>query len=419
MFKINSHYLLFHIMRKIHIILVTVLSLTLGYYLGYNGVFYSISKINNFSTTNNATSSISVKVEGSNLFDEVKSNLNNKFVSWRKTYTPPTDKEIEDAIIKGYVDAYDDPYTQYFPPVEAKQFLENVSGSFGGVGMEVNSKDGVISVIAPLKDSPAMKVGIKTGDIIYKVDGVDVTGKSVEDVVSKIRGEIGTVVKVEVVRNGVKDPLTFEIKRDTISIPTIDSKLQDGVYIINLYNFSANSAELFRQELIKFSQAGTDKLVIDLRGNPGGYLEAAVNIASFFLNEGDVVVKEIGNDEYNKSGDKVHKAKGFKAFGEGLKLYVIVDGGSASASEILAGALQDHKAAKILGLKSYGKGSVQELVTLSNGGSLKVTVANWFTPNGRSITEDKIVPDVELKRDEKTTLESETKHIVDIVLKDK
>lgn len=327
----------------------------------------------------------------SRLLSEVQNALNEKFVFWNASSTLPTDKEIEYGMIKGYVDAYSDPYTVFFPPQEAKSFAENVQGSFGGVGMHVGMKDSNIIVIAPLKDSPAMKAGIKAGDIITAVDGKSVVGYSSDEAVSMIRGEVGKNVTITVIHPDVKAPVDITIKREIIKIPTLDTQVKDGVFVIQLYNFSAESPEIFRKALNDFIVSGLRHLVIDLRGNPGGYLDAAVAMTSYFLPEGKVIVSEkIGQTEetYN------HRSLGYTGVPNGVKVVVLVDNGSASASEILAGALKDHGVAKVVGEKTFGKGSVQELVNLSDGSSLKVTIAKWFTPDGINISVHGIKPDV-------------------------
>ncbi len=330
---------------------------------------------------------------GTNLLDKVKQTLSDKFIFWKASSTMPTDADLQYGMIKGYVSAYGDPYTIFFPPKDAKSFSENVKGSFGGVGMNVGEKDGRIVVIAPLKDSPAMKAGIKAGDIIASVDGHNVLGQPSDEAVSLIRGEIGKSVKITVLHPGAKSTVDITIVRAEIKIPTIDSETKNGVYIIHLYNFSADSAELFRQALLGFATSTSNDLIIDLRGNPGGYLDSAVDIASFFLPEGKIVVFE----KQGKNEDRVdHRSKGFNSWmaNKNVKIGVLIDGGSASASEILSGALKDYNVAKIVGTKSFGKGSVQELVNFDDGSSLKVTVAKWYTPNGVSISENGIVPDV-------------------------
>ena len=328
----------------------------------------------------------------SELFSSVKENINNKFVFWKSSSTLPTSKELEYGMIRGYVESYKDPYTVFFPPREAKNFAENVKGSFGGVGMTVGMKDGAIVVIAPLKDSPAMKAGIKAGDIITGVEGKNMLGLSSDEAVSLIRGPLDTPVAITVLHEGAKATVDIKIVRKEIKIPTLDTEKKDGVFIIKLYNFSAESPELFKKALTEFVQTKYSRVIIDLRGNPGGYLEAAVNMASYFLKEGQVVVSEKqGKNESVLN----HRSTGIIGLPSGLKVVVLVDGGSASASEILAGALKDQGIAKVVGVKSFGKGSVQELITLADGASLKVTVAKWYTPNGVNISEHGIKPDVE------------------------
>ena len=329
----------------------------------------------------------------SSLLKQVKETLDNKFVFWKASSTLPTAQELEYGIIKGYVETYKDPYTVFFPPAEAKSFTENVQGSFGGVGMNVGMKDGNIVVISPLKDSPAMKAGIKAGDIITAVNGTSTLGMSSDQAVNMIRGPIGTVVNITVLHIGAKAVSEIRIVRAEIKIPTLDSEKKSGVFIVHLYNFSAESPELFRNAMNEFVSSGLKYLVIDLRGNPGGYLEAAVNMASYFLKEGAVVVSEKqGVNEVNLN----HRSTGIVGVPTNTKVVVMVDGGSASASEILAGALKDQKIAKIVGEKSFGKGSVQELVNFNDGSSLKVTIAKWYTPNGVNISESGIKPDVEV-----------------------
>lgn len=340
-----------------------------------------------------ATSSYAANnLPNTGLLEKVQSTMNEKFVFWKSSSTLPTEKELEYGMIQGYVSSYKDPYTVFLPPREAKSFTENVTGSFGGVGMNVGMKDGNIVVIAPLKDSPAMKAGILAGDIITAVDGKNMMGLSSDEAVSLIRGQIDTKVVITVLHKDAKATKEITIIRKEIKIPTLDIEKKSGVFIIKLYNFSAESPELFRNAVNDFVTSGYKHLVIDLRGNPGGYLEAAVTMTSFFLKEGQVVVSE----KQGKNEAVVnHRSTGIAGIPVGTKVVVLVDGGSASASEILAGALKDQGVAKVVGEKTFGKGSVQELVNYDDGSSLKVTIAKWYTPNGINISESGIKPDIE------------------------
>lgn len=295
--------------------------------------------------------------------------------------------------IQGLSSSLGDPYTVFLPPKESERFEEDISGNFGGVGMEIDVRDNVLTVVAPLKDSPAEKAGIKTGDKIIAIDGKDISGQTIDESVGMIRGEIGTTVKLTIIREGT-DSFNVEIRRDIIKIPTIETELRSGVFIIRLFNFSAISTNEFRKALREFIQSGSNKLILDLRGNPGGYLNAATDMASWFLPVGKVIVTE---DYGNNGEDIVHRSKGYDVFNNSLEFIILVNGGSASASEILAGALKEHGKAIVVGTKTFGKGSVQELVPLKDNASLKVTTAKWLTPNGNSISENGISPDVEVE----------------------
>lgn len=319
--------------------------------------------------------------------------LNEKFVATTASSSIPTNDDKVWGAIEGLASSYGDPYTTFFPPKESEQFEEEVRGDFSGIGVEIGIKENVLTVIAPLKGTPGERAGLKAGDFILKVDDKFTAGMTVEEAISLIRGPKGTPVLLTVKQNGTTTEVT--VIRDTIIIPTVDTKLRDdGVFVISLYNFSANSPTLFRGALREFILSGTDKLVLDLRNNPGGYLEAAIDMASWFLPAGKVVVTE---DSNGKAPTKTHKSIGYDVFNKNLKMAILINEGSASASEILAGALRDHGIAKLVGEKSFGKGSVQELIEITPETSLKVTVARWLTPKGKSISESGIVPDVEVK----------------------
>lgn len=320
---------------------------------------------------------------------------------WVQTNSTTTDRVSDQTrvwgAIEGMTKSLGDPYTIFFPPVESKSFDEEISGNFEGVGMEVGMRDNVLTVIAPLKGTPAYRAGIKPGDKIVQIDKTLTNKLNTEQAIQLIRGKKGTAVKFTLLREGTKEPLEISVVRDVIDIPTIDTETKGDVFIIRLYNFSAISANLFRDALRKFVESGKNKMIIDLRGNPGGYLEAAIDMASWYLPAGKVVVKE---DFRNNADSQVFRSKGYNIFNENLRLVILIDGGSASASEILAGALHEQGVATLVGTQSYGKGSVQELIKITPETSLKVTIAKWLTPNGTSISHGGLTPDYVVKLDE-------------------
>lgn len=305
-----------------------------------------------------------------------------------------TDQEKIWGSITGLAASYEDPYTVFLPPVENKVFEEEISGSFGGVGMEIGIADGVLTVVAPLKNTPADKAGVKAGDKIVAIGEESAIKMSTDEAIKRIRGQAGTPITITFAREGNEEPLVKTIIRDNIAIPTVETRLtNENVFVIELYNFSANSPNLFREALREFIEADTDKLVIDLRNNPGGYLEAALDMASWFLPTGKAVVSE---DFGGKEDNKVYRSRGYDIFTDRLKLAILVNEGSASASEILAGALREYGKATLIGSQTFGKGSVQELVSLQDDTSLKITVAHWLTPLGNSISEGGLTPDIEV-----------------------
>jgi carboxyl-terminal processing protease len=321
--------------------------------------------------------------------------LDEKFVISTSTEAVSTKVKVQGAIA-GLVKSYGDPYTIYMPPAAASLFNEDISGNFSGVGMEVGIKDDLITVIAPLPNSPSEKAGLIAGDILVRINGTSTEGMNVDEAVRLIRGEKGTDVVFSILRKGEEGFREITVKRDTITIPTSKTEVKDGVFIISLYSFNAISEAEMQTALRKYVDSHKKKLIIDLRGNPGGYLQSAVAIGSYFLPMGKTIVRESfgGNakeEVYRSAGTELGKAAP-------EKLVILVDGGSASASEILAGALQEHKVATLIGAQTFGKGSVQELVKLDDGSSLKVTVARWLTPNGISISHGGLTPDVVVER---------------------
>ncbi len=318
--------------------------------------------------------------------------------------------------ISGLYKASGDPYTVFFPPKENRDFQNEIKGSFEGVGMEVGIRKNILTVVAPLKGTPAERAGIKAGDKILKINDTSTNDLSTEEAVGLIKGPRGTIVKLAILRNGDDRARVIEITRDIITIPTIDtettvSKSNNGssgsnpkndqpkdIFVIRLYNFSESSAIKFREAVRKMLEGGQKKLIIDLRNNPGGFLDSAVDIASWFLPQGDVVVTE----HFGPGNERVHRSRGYDVL-KGIPVVILVNQGSASASEILAGALRDHGIATLVGEKTFGKGSVQELMQLTSDTSLKITIAKWLTPKGNTIAEVGLQPDIEVKVTESNT----------------
>ncbi len=298
-------------------------------------------------------------------------------------------------MISGLAASLGDPYTFFLPPVENEQFNSDMSGSFEGVGMEIAVKNKVLTVVSPLKGTPAERAGIKSGDLILKIDGTSTDGMDVGAAVRKIRGPKGTTVTFTMLREGWNGSKEIKVVRDVINVPVVTTTARpDGVYVIALATFTSNSPDLFRGALRQFVESGDTKLVLDLRGNPGGYLGAAVDMGSWFLPLGKIIVTE---DYAGHAPNIIHRSLGYNIFNNNLKMVILVDHGSASAAEILAGALHDQGVAKLVGTNTFGKGSVQELVEITPDTALKITVARWLGPTGIHIPQEGIAPDVEVK----------------------
>ena len=304
--------------------------------------------------------------------------------------------ELMDGLKAGLAGATGDPYTEYLSQEEAKEFDNQLSGTFTGIGAELgkNASDNIV-VISPISGFPAEKAGLKAQDVIVEVDGEDALSWTVSEAVSKIRGEKGTTVKLKVVRNKSQE-VDIEITRDTITLPSVESKVLDGnVGYIKISRFGEDTVQLARKAALDLKTKNVKGIVLDLRNDPGGLLDASVGVSSLWLDPGKTVLEE-------KRDDKVIKT--FRASGtpvlKGVKTIVLINEGSASASEIVAGALKDNGVATLMGVKSYGKGSVQQLERLGDGSMLKVTIARWFTPSGINIDKEGIEPDQKVERTE-------------------
>ena len=301
------------------------------------------------------------------------------------------DEKLLEGAMKGMADAIGDPYTVYMNQDEFVTFIESSKGSFYGIGAQLGIRDNNVTIIAPVEGSPAEKAGLKAGDIILKVDDYEVNELNTEAVVSRVRGEEGVPVTLTIKREGVENPLEIEIVRAEIKTESVKGEiLEDGIGYIQLTTFSDEEvSDKFAEKLNELKQQGMKKLILDLRGNPGGYLNECVEIASNFIPEGEVITYTI--DKYDKK--VISNSLGGDAIG--MPLVVLVDGGSASASEVVTGALRDYEVATIIGTRTFGKGIVQQLRVLPNDmGGLKVTTSKYYTPNGENIHGTGIEPNI-------------------------
>jgi carboxyl-terminal processing protease len=304
------------------------------------------------------------------------------------------DKSVAElGAVKGLVESLDDPYTVYFSKDEYKDFTESLDGKFQGIGAEIGLREGQLIIIAPITGTPASRAGLLPGDAIIAINGESTFGVSVDKAVTKIRGEKGTEIKLEIAREGQTGIKEFVIVRDTIDVPNIKIQEKDEVGIIALSQFQVASAQELDQEIIKLQEKGIQNIVLDLRNNPGGYLQAAVEVVELFTPKGSVAVIEKGRESNMIKELKTKKAPKY----EEIKLVVLVNQGSASASEIVAGALRDLKDIKLVGQQTFGKGLVQSTKNFSDGSVLKYTIAEWLTPSGLAINKEGIKPDFEVK----------------------
>ncbi|MBU4030558.1 S41 family peptidase [Patescibacteria group bacterium] len=321
--------------------------------------------------------------------------------AWRVVETKYVDRSDLDkqnmvyGAISGLLGSLDDPYSVFMPPQESKKFMDDIKGSFEGIGAEIGIRKGILTVISPLEGNPAKKAGLMAGDKILKVDETITSDLTLDEAVNLIRGEGGTEVVLLIARDGLDETKEIKIIRDVIQIPIIKWEIKDGdIAYIQLYHFTENSAREFEKTIREVLKLNPEGLVLDVRNNPGGYLEVAVDIASWFLPKGETVVIEDFGD--NGEENIRYRSRGYGAL-ENLPTIVLINEGSASASEILAGALRDIKGIKLVGEKSFGKGSVQQMEKLDGGSSIKITIAKWLTPLGTNINKEGIAPDVEVE----------------------
>ena len=320
------------------------------------------------------------------LFGEVLDKIN-------KDYVEEIDQsDAMDAAINGVLQSLD-PYSSYMSPESFKNMQTETSGEFGGLGIEVGMEAGVVKVISPIDNSPASKVGVKAGDYIVKINDIQVQGKSLTEAVDLMRGPVGTDIEITVRRAGEKKALTFVITRDIIKVVSVKSEIKGGrTGYIRLTSFNENSSNQIENKIKEFKKNEKIKnYILDLRNNPGGLLSQAIKISDFFLENGEIVS--------TKSKRKFENRKWFAKGGDvinGETMIVLINYGSASASEIVAGALQDHKRAVLVGESTYGKGSVQSIIPLKNDGAIRLTVSKYYLPSGKSISQVGVTPDIEI-----------------------
>lgn len=303
------------------------------------------------------------------------------------------DKDFVYGAIEGLTGALKDQNTIFLRPADSKKFEEDIAGAFGGIGAEIGIKDSQLIIIAPLKKSPAEKAGLMSGDKIFEIDGASTVGITVDDAVKKIRGLIGTKVVLSIGRESWQVPKDITITRGEIIVPTVDYEVVDGNLMhITLHSFNEQAPSAFYEAAVNTISSNIKGIVLDLRNDPGGFLEVAIQMAGWFLDRGQVVVME----RFRDRPDTVFRARGNEAF-KNTPVVILMNKGSASASEILAGALRDHRKIPLIGEKSFGKGTVQELYPLKDDSKLKITVANWVMPSGHIIEKNGLDPDYEVK----------------------
>ena len=341
------------------------------------------------------------------LFGEVLEKINNEYVE------EVDQSDAMDAAINGVLQSLD-PYSSYMSPETFKEMETETSGEFGGLGIEVGMEFGVVKVITPMDGSPAAKEGVKAGDYIVKIDGIQVQGKTLSEAVELMRGPVGSDLEITIRRKGEKKALVFKITREIIEVKSVKSKIIDNtVGYIRLTSFNENSSRQIRDKIKKFKNKKINKYVLDLRNNPGGLLSQAVKISDFFLDSGEIVStksrKSSENKKYfAKTGDLIN----------GETLLILINYGSASASEIVAGALKEHKRAIVIGENSYGKGSVQSIIPLKNRGAIRLTISKYYLPSGKSISGTGITPDIEIaENSDEFRIDTETDNQLEFAIK--
>tara|TARA_Y100000817_G_scaffold141046_2_gene110551 strand:- start:64 stop:1206 length:1143 start_codon:yes stop_codon:yes gene_type:complete len=370
-----------------------------------NIFFISLIFFNTTAYSNTASDKLYEKID---LFGEVLEKI-------KQEYVDEVDQaDVMDSAINGVLQSLD-PYSAYMSPELFKSMQTESRGEFGGLGIEIGMEAGVVKVIAPIADTPADKAGIKAGDYIVRINNEQVQGKTLMEAVKLMRGPVGSSIELTVRRKNLKKPLTFNIQRQIIEVQSVESKVlgdKKNIGYIKLKSFNENSDKQFIKLVKKYEKQNLKGYIIDLRNNPGGLLNQAITITDFFLEEGEIV---------STKGRRTSETRKFFArTGDGVKgkpVIVLINNGSASASEIFAGALKDHKRAIILGENSYGKGSVQSIIPLRNGGGIRLTISKYYLPSGKSISEVGVSPDIVIEEEKQFELESDKDNQLNYAIK--
>jgi carboxyl-terminal processing protease len=363
----------------------------IGYFIGRTSISIDLNSQSFAEALNSIKVSFQSPEVNKDFFGDVLTTIKEKYYK-----QPVPEKDLFYGALKGLVSGIGDNYSVFFDPKQANDLKVELAGSFEGIGAEIGSKNGIVTVIAPLEGTPADKAGLKAGDQILSIDGKDALGMSLEEVISLIRGPRNTVVKLLIMRESFERPQEFSIQRDVIDIKSVRYEIKDNnIAYLRVSYFNEDTLTEFEETARKISAASPKSIILDLRDNPGGYLYAAVEMAGWWTGE-KLVVFERGKDGV----DKEHISSRPAIFDK-IPTIILVNKGSASASEILTGALQDYKLAKVLGETTFGKGTVQELIELKDGSMIKITVAQWLTPLKREIEEKGIEPDIKVELTDK------------------
>ena len=367
-------------------------------------IYFLIFNLSYSSSSRGNENNIYKKID---LFSEVLDKVKKEYVE------DINQSEVMDAAINGVLQSLD-PYSAYMSPSMYKEMATETSGEFGGLGIEVSMEAGVVKVISPIDDSPASKAGVKAGDYIVKINNIQVQGKSLNEAVELMRGPIGSEINITVRRVGVKKALNFKIKRAVIEVASVKSEIKNNnIGYIRLTSFNENSSNQVKEKINMFKKKNIQYYILDLRNNPGGLLSQAIKISDFFLDKGEIVSTKSKKDSENrrwfaKKGDIL----------DGKTFVVLINYGSASASEIVAGSIKDHKRAILIGERTYGKGSVQSIIPLKNDGAIRLTVSKYYLPSGNSISDIGVMPDFEISEEnENFRINTETDNQLDFAIK--